>query len=98
MDISAHFPRTGKIYSIVAYLWTFIASTDYLPELMECQTFHKLRQIICRCDKRPEVGNYGIDLSCTGEMSRDIHLIQKEKYGLTGRFRVMKLNIKLLLN
>ena len=26
---------TGKIYSIVAYLWTFIASTDYLPELME---------------------------------------------------------------
>jgi hypothetical protein len=22
-------------YSIVAYLWTFIASTDYLPELME---------------------------------------------------------------
>lgn len=26
---------TGKIYSIVSYLWTFIASTDYLPELME---------------------------------------------------------------
>jgi ABC-type multidrug transport system fused ATPase/permease subunit len=26
---------TGRIYSIVAYLWTFIASTDYLPELME---------------------------------------------------------------
>jgi len=26
---------TGKIYSIVAYLWTFIASTDYLPELVE---------------------------------------------------------------
>ena len=26
---------TGKIYSIVAYLWTFIGSTDYLPELME---------------------------------------------------------------
>ena len=26
---------TGKIYSVVAYLWTFIASTDYLPELME---------------------------------------------------------------
>jgi ABC-type multidrug transport system fused ATPase/permease subunit len=26
---------TGKIYSIVAYLWTFIASTDYLAELME---------------------------------------------------------------
>jgi ABC-type multidrug transport system fused ATPase/permease subunit len=26
---------TGRIYSIVAYLWTFIASTEYLPELME---------------------------------------------------------------
>lgn len=26
---------TGRIYSIVAYIWTFIASTDYLPELME---------------------------------------------------------------
>lgn len=26
---------TGKIYSIVAYLWTFIASTEYLPEVME---------------------------------------------------------------
>jgi len=26
---------TGKIYSVVAYLWTFIAQTDYLPDLME---------------------------------------------------------------
>lgn len=26
---------TGRIYAIVAYLWTFIASIDYLPELME---------------------------------------------------------------
>jgi ABC-type multidrug transport system fused ATPase/permease subunit len=26
---------TGRIYSIVAYLWTFIGQTDYLPELME---------------------------------------------------------------
>lgn len=26
---------TGKIYSIVAYLWTFIGLTDYLPDLME---------------------------------------------------------------
>jgi hypothetical protein len=26
---------TGKIYAIVAYLWTFIGQTDYLPELME---------------------------------------------------------------
>jgi hypothetical protein len=26
---------TGKIYAIVAYLWTFIGQTDYLPDLME---------------------------------------------------------------
>jgi hypothetical protein len=26
---------TGKIHSIVAYLWAFIASTEYFPELME---------------------------------------------------------------
>ena len=29
---------TGGIYSIVAYIWTFIASTDYLPGLMESMT------------------------------------------------------------
>ncbi|MEI6764889.1 MAG: ABC transporter six-transmembrane domain-containing protein [Bacteroidota bacterium] len=29
---------TGKIYSIVSYLWTFITSTDYLPGLMESMT------------------------------------------------------------
>jgi len=26
---------TGNIYSIVAYLWTFISSAEYLPGLME---------------------------------------------------------------
>jgi len=26
---------TGKIYSVVSYLWTFISSTEYLPGLME---------------------------------------------------------------
>ncbi len=26
---------TGKMYSIVAYLWTFVTSTEYLPDLME---------------------------------------------------------------
>lgn len=26
---------TGNIYSIVAYLWTFVTSTEYLPELLE---------------------------------------------------------------
>jgi len=26
---------TGKVYAVVAYLWTFISSTDYIPSLME---------------------------------------------------------------
>lgn len=26
---------TGEIYSIVAYLWTFISSSEYIPDLME---------------------------------------------------------------
>ena len=26
---------TGDIYAIVSYLWTFISSSEYLPELME---------------------------------------------------------------
>ena len=29
---------TGGIYSIVAYLWTFVASSEYLPELLESWT------------------------------------------------------------
>lgn len=29
---------TGSIYSIVAYLWTFVSSTEYLPELLESST------------------------------------------------------------
>jgi ABC-type multidrug transport system fused ATPase/permease subunit len=29
---------TGNIYSIVAYLWTFVSSTEYLPELLESTT------------------------------------------------------------
>jgi ABC-type multidrug transport system fused ATPase/permease subunit len=28
----------GELYSIVAYLWTFVTSTEYLPELMESWT------------------------------------------------------------
>jgi len=28
----------GEIYSIVAYLWTFVAATEYLPELLESWT------------------------------------------------------------
>lgn len=29
---------TGNIYSIVAYLWAFVSSTEYLPELLESST------------------------------------------------------------
>jgi ABC-type multidrug transport system fused ATPase/permease subunit len=29
---------TGKTYAIVSYIWTFIASTDYMPGLMESVT------------------------------------------------------------
>jgi len=29
---------TGSIYSIVAYLWTFVSSSEYLPELLESWT------------------------------------------------------------
>lgn len=29
---------TGSIYAIVAYLWTFVSSSEYLPELMESWT------------------------------------------------------------
>jgi hypothetical protein len=34
---------TGKIYSIVAYLWTFVTSTEYLPDLLE--SYASLRDI-----------------------------------------------------
>jgi ABC-type multidrug transport system fused ATPase/permease subunit len=32
---------TGKVYAIVSYIWTFIASTDYIPGLMESITAMK---------------------------------------------------------
>jgi len=34
---------TGRIYSVVAYLWTFVTSTEYLPDLME--SYSSLRDI-----------------------------------------------------
>jgi ABC-type multidrug transport system fused ATPase/permease subunit len=40
---------TGKIYSIVSYLWTFIASTDYLPGLME--SFTSVKDLNIRLEK-----------------------------------------------
>jgi ABC-type multidrug transport system fused ATPase/permease subunit len=40
---------TGGIYSIVAYIWTFITSSEYLPELMESWT--SLKDISLRLKK-----------------------------------------------
>jgi ABC-type multidrug transport system fused ATPase/permease subunit len=34
---------TGKMYSVVAYLWTFVTSTEYLPDLME--SYSSIREI-----------------------------------------------------
>lgn len=49
---------TGRIYSIVAYLWTFIASTDYLPELMESLgSIKDLNVRFSKDDKSYESGN-----------------------------------------
>jgi ABC-type multidrug transport system fused ATPase/permease subunit len=40
---------TGNIYSIVAYLWTFVTSTEYLPELLESTS--SLRELSRRLAK-----------------------------------------------
>jgi ABC-type multidrug transport system fused ATPase/permease subunit len=37
---------TGKIYSVVSYLWTFITTVEYLPDLME--SFTSLKDIRSR--------------------------------------------------
>jgi len=42
---------TGRIYSVVAYIWTFVTSTEYLPELMESWT--SLRDIAGRLGGTP---------------------------------------------
>jgi ABC-type multidrug transport system fused ATPase/permease subunit len=49
---------TGKIYSIVAYLWTFIASTDYLPELMESMA--SVKDLNDRFNKDESIADSGI--------------------------------------
>jgi ABC-type multidrug transport system fused ATPase/permease subunit len=46
---------TGKIYSIVAYLWTFIGQTDYLPELME--SLGSIKDLDLRFEKNGESGS-----------------------------------------
>jgi ABC-type multidrug transport system fused ATPase/permease subunit len=37
---------TGNIYAIVAYIWTFITTSEYIPELMESWT--SLRDVLRR--------------------------------------------------
>jgi ABC-type multidrug transport system fused ATPase/permease subunit len=44
---------TGQTYSVVAYLWTFVTSTEYLPDLMESTS--SLKEIQERV--RAETGN-----------------------------------------
>jgi ABC transporter transmembrane region len=46
---------TGKIYSIIAYLWTFIGQTDYLPDLME--TLGSLKDLNMRFEEKSEDGS-----------------------------------------
>jgi ABC-type multidrug transport system fused ATPase/permease subunit len=51
---------TGKIYSIVAYLWTFIASTEYLPELME--SLGSIKDLNTRFSQDETSGNKEINI------------------------------------
>jgi len=44
---------TGKVFSIVSYLWSFVSSVEYIPELMESRT--SLRDISDRLDIAAEV-------------------------------------------
>jgi len=37
---------TGNLYTTVAYLWTIVSSTEYLPELLE--SWSSLRDISAR--------------------------------------------------
>jgi ABC-type multidrug transport system fused ATPase/permease subunit len=46
---------TGKIYSIVAYLWTFIGQTDYLPDLME--SLGSIKDLNTRFERDSEVNS-----------------------------------------
>jgi ABC-type multidrug transport system fused ATPase/permease subunit len=44
---------TGKIYSVVAYLWTFISSIEYLPTLMESTV--AVKELSSRLKVEPEI-------------------------------------------
>jgi ABC-type multidrug transport system fused ATPase/permease subunit len=46
---------TGKIYSVVAYLWTFIGQTDYLPDLMD--SLGSIKDLNTRFDQNTDVNS-----------------------------------------
>jgi ABC-type multidrug transport system fused ATPase/permease subunit len=50
---------TGKIYSIVSYVWTFVTSTEYLPDLMESWASLKDITTRLRIEKVGENGEAG---------------------------------------
>ncbi len=50
---------TGQIYSVVAYLWTFVTSTEYLPDLMESYTSLKDVQRRVRSDNEIQFASEG---------------------------------------
>jgi ABC-type multidrug transport system fused ATPase/permease subunit len=53
---------TGNIYSIVAYLWTFVTSTEYLPELLESLTsLRELNQRLRVGDKKEMNADLPVD-------------------------------------
>jgi hypothetical protein len=47
----------GQIYSVVAYLWTFIAATEFLPDLLESLTSLRDIQSRIRAEASPGPGN-----------------------------------------
>jgi ABC-type multidrug transport system fused ATPase/permease subunit len=48
---------TGQTYSVVAYLWTFITSSEYLPELMESTS--SLKEIQARVRTETDANHVG---------------------------------------
>ncbi|HSA97443.1 MAG TPA: ABC transporter six-transmembrane domain-containing protein [Acidobacteriota bacterium] len=51
---------TGKIYSVVAYLWTFVTSTEYLPDLLESYASAKDIQNRARRESPTDIAPDGI--------------------------------------
>ena len=51
---------TGKIYSIVAYLWTFIGQTEYLPDLME--SLGSIKDLNLRFEKNADMVEQAVNV------------------------------------